>query len=179
MTTTLNPLSDFWTSQKDGKRLEERFAVMAKAAQFRKDKGRIKAVNENLMKITLGEESATEDMVDKVAGVWRIQNEFSDEIMRIRDKDMILLNKINRVENTLFEFWSAKIVGYNCYGPFVSSNNQADCIVAKYETDDGVYWGYGTTLEEARAFLGLKLYDEYKDLINSVACRNKLQNQKK
>jgi len=74
----------------------------------------------------------------------------------------------------LFEYWTAKNVGYNCYGPFSLQGDGFDYIVAKYETDDGVYWGYGETIEKARAFLGLKLYDEYKHLINSVACKKKL-----
>ena len=110
-----------------------------------------------------------------IAGMWRIQETFRHKITRVRDKDMVLLSKLNRIENTLFEFWTAKVVGYNAYGPFISVAEKPDYIVAKYETDNATHWGYGRTLEEARAFLGLKLFDEYKDLINSVACRNKLK----
>lgn len=174
MITTLNPLSDFWVSQKDGKRMEECYANIIKRVQFINDVYKKKAINEHLKEITLGENGATEDKVDRIAGVWRIQRNFPYKITHVRDKDFILLNKINRIENTLFEFWNAKSVGYNCYGPFVSKGDTYDYIVAKYETDNGTYWGYGHTLESARAFLGLKLYDEYKELINSVACRKKL-----
>ncbi len=109
-----------------------------------------------------------------VAGNWRVQSSLLEPIIHVRDKDMMVLKKLDRVENTYFEFYSAKIVGYNCYGPIVSAGDNPDYIVAKYETDSGVFLGYGKTIEEARAYLGVKLYDEYKDLINSVACKKKL-----
>ena len=64
------------------------------------------------------------------------------------------------------------MVGLNCYGRFIVGGPEV--IVAKYDTDRGTYWSYGPTLEQARAFLGIKLYDEYMDLIHSVACKNKL-----
>lgn len=108
-----------------------------------------------------------------VAGVWRVQDKFPHEITRVRDQDMVLIKKLNRVENTLFEFWSAKVVGYNCYGPFIIDCSQTDYIVAKYDTDYGTRWGYGRTIEDARAYLGIKMYDEYKDVINAIACKNK------
>ena len=108
-----------------------------------------------------------------VAGLWRIQNKCQYKITRVRDKDMVLIKKLDRVENTLFEFWSAKMVNYNCYGPFVIDCERANYVVARYETDKETYLGYGTTIEAARAYLGLKLYDEYKDVINAIACKNK------
>ena len=51
--------------------------------------------------------------------------------------------------------------------------------VAKYTTDQGTYWSYGNTIEQARAFLGIKLYDEYMDLIHTHACKNQFAHQKK
>ena len=86
-----------------------------------------------------------------------------------------LIKKLDRVENTLFEFWSAKMVNYNCYGPFVIDCERANYVVARYETDKETYMGYGTSIEAARAYLGLKLYDEYKDVINAIACKNKVK----
>ena len=71
-------------------------------------------------------------------------------------------------EKTLFEFYRAAVVGENCYGRYLTDTSY---IVAKYTTDDGEFWGYGSTIEQARAFLGVKLYDEYKDLIHQHACR--------
>lgn len=108
-----------------------------------------------------------------VAGFWRVQNILTKPIVHVRDKDMVFLAKLDRQENTLFEFYSAKQVGYNCYGPFVSEGNKPDYIVARYDTDNGTFFGYGKTIEEARAYLGLKLYDEYKDVINAIACQKK------
>ena len=115
-----------------------------------------------------------------VAGLWRIQDKCHHTITRIRDKDMFLLNKLNRVENTLFTFWNAKEVVFNCYGVIGmdGKNIEPDYIVATYETDDGILSGYGKTLEGARAFLGLLLYDKYKDLIHESICAKKLQNTK-
>ena len=110
-----------------------------------------------------------------VAGLWRVQEELPLPITRIRDKDMILTKKIDHTETTLFDFYRGKEVKYNCYGPFVISDNQYDYIVSKYDTDKGTYWAYGKTIEQARAFMGIKLYDEYKDVINTIACRNKLK----
>ena len=111
-----------------------------------------------------------------VAGHWRVQVVFPYKITNVRGQDMALINKKNRAEGTLFEYWNAKLVAYNCYGPFVSKDAKPDYIVAQYETDNGVLWGYGKTLEDARAYLGLKVYDEYKDIVHRIACRNKLKN---
>lgn len=170
-----NPLSDFWAA-KDGQKLTQLEANGVFIVHFLHDmeKG-VYAFDRNLNKIKLGDLGAEHDKVDKIGGCWRIQNQFPYKITRIRDKDMVLMKKLNRVENTLFEFWEAKLVGYNCYGPFVFENNEVDYIVAKYETDNATYWGYGKTLESARAYLGIKIYDEYKDIIHAVACKNKMK----
>lgn len=108
-------------------------------------------------------------------GLWRIQNVFPHKITTVRDQDMVLMKRLDRQESTLFEYWYAKLVGYNCYGPFINPGPQHDYIVAKYETDDSVLYGYGTTLESARAYLGLKLYDKYKDMIHKIECKQKLK----
>ncbi|MBR4475814.1 MAG: hypothetical protein IKP05_04025 [Alphaproteobacteria bacterium] len=110
-----------------------------------------------------------------VGGLWRIQEELPLPITRIRDKDMILTKKIDHTETTLFEFFRGKEVKYNCYGPFVIQDDKYDYIVAKYETDKKTYWSYGKSIEQARAFMGIKMYDEYKDVINTIACKNKLR----
>ena len=110
-----------------------------------------------------------------VAGLWRIQEELPLPITRIRDNDMILTKKIDHTETTLFEFFRGKEVKYNCYGPFVIQDDKYDYIVAKYETDKKTYWSYGKSIEQARAFMGIKMYDEYKDVINTIACKNKLR----
>lgn len=104
-----------------------------------------------------------------IGGLWRVQIDFPYEITCVRKVDMVLLKKKNRVEDTLFEFWDAKHVGYNCYGPYISGGTEPEYIVAKYQAGNTMYWGYGKTLEEARAYLGLKVYDEYKHVIHAIA----------
>nr|MBQ0091256.1 hypothetical protein [Candidatus Enterousia merdequi] len=151
--------------------------VRTKSEAFTKAvQNHIKAIDSNGNMINM--DLLNLDDVAYVSGAWRVQVDFPYKISNIRKRDMVLLEKLNRVENTLFEFWSAKFVGYNCYGPFVSKNEKPDCIVAKYDTDNGAFWGYGETLEKARAFLGLKVYDEYKEVINAIACRQKLRKNK-
>lgn len=106
-----------------------------------------------------------------IAGLWRIQNKFDHKIQMVRGQKFVLLEKINRIEKNLFEFYRGAIVSQNCYGYFIIPG--ADNIVAKYETDDETFWAYGNTLEQARAFMGICLYDKYQDLIHATACKNK------
>jgi len=171
-----NPLSDFWKSPKDGQKLTWDQATAFFITTFLHDLNKgVYAVDKNLNKIKLGDDGATHELVDKVGGLWRVQRKCPYKITRVRDKDMVLIKKLDRVENTLFEFWSAKMVNYNCYGPFVIDCERANYVVARYETDKETYMGYGTSIEAARAYLGLKLYDEYKDVINAIACKNKIK----
>ena len=106
--------------------------------------------------------------VEFIGGLWRLQNPFTYKIQDVRGIEFVLLNKLPHTEKTLFEFYRAAVVGENCYGRYLTDTSY---IVAKYTTDDGEFWGYGSTIEQARAFLGVKLYDEYKDLIHQHACR--------
>lgn len=107
-----------------------------------------------------------------VAGLWRIQNKFNHPIQVVRGEEFVLMDKINRTEKNLFEFYNARMVGQNCYGRFLVGGG--DLIVAKYETDNETFWAYGKTIEQARAFLGIRLYDKYQDLIHAAACKNKI-----
>ena len=115
--------------------------------------------------------------VEFVAGLWRVQNPFSHKIQVVRDKELVLGERLTHTERIPFEYWQAYVVDENCFGKYISSI--PNLIVAKYTTDRGTYWSYGNTIEQARAFLGIKLFDEYMDLIHSVACRNALARQKK
>lgn len=112
------------------------------------------------------------DDVEFISGAWRVQNKFPHKIQEVRGEEFVLTEKLNRTEKNLFDFYRARMVGLNCYGRFIVGGPEV--IVAKYDTDRDTYWSYGPTLEQARAFLGIKLYDEYMDLIHSVACKNKL-----
>ncbi|MFQ6778391.1 MAG: hypothetical protein ACLRFI_03830 [Alphaproteobacteria bacterium] len=110
------------------------------------------------------------DRVEFIAGLWRVQNKLDVTKQHVRDKDFILGRRLDVHEKNKFDFYDAAMVEYNCYGLLQFGSRY---IVAKYETDKGTYWSYGTTVEQARAFLGIRLYDEYMDLIHSVACKNK------
>ncbi len=107
--------------------------------------------------------------VEYVAGLWRVQDPFPYITQTVRDREVVLMKKLPHTERIPFEYYSACLIGENCYGRFL--NKYVGVIVAKYETDDGVYWGYGATIEQARAFLGIKLFDQYMDLIHGVACK--------
>ena len=119
------------------------------------------------------------DLVDVefVAGLWRVQDYFPHKVQQVRDKNVVLADKLSHTERIPFEYWRAYTVSENCYGKYLSA--QPDLIVAKYQTDEGVYWGYGSTIEQARAFLGIKLFDQYMDLIHAAACHSQKNKQKK
>ena len=163
----MNSLSDFFIA-KDGTRIPEDRAQIAKIGAFCRDVYKAKAVTANGRKITLGKRGAKLENVDKVAGLWRIQTKFPHKITRVRDKDVVLIKKSKQKDSTNFKYWEAKVVGYNCHGPFIFSGEKPDLIVARYDTDDGPLWGYGATIEAARAFLGLKIWDKYKDVIHAA-----------
>ncbi len=105
------------------------------------------------------------NQIEFIGGLWRVQNETTYEIKQIRDRKLILGNRLPHHERTLFEFYSAMTPAFNCYGLIC---NKFDVVVAKYTTASGTFWGYGRTIEEARAFLGIKLYDAHQELINNV-----------
>lgn len=104
--------------------------------------------------------------VEFIGGLWRVQDAFSHKVRRVRDIDIVLADKLPHTERIPFEYWRAYRVSENCYGRYLSP--KPDIIVAKYETEDGAYWGYGSSIEQARAFLGIKLFDQYMDLIHTA-----------
>ena len=110
--------------------------------------------------------------VEFIGGLWRVQNRFPYRVQRVRDRDFVLLERLPRQEKNHFEFYSATPVTWGAFGAFITRDKHTNFVVAKYVTAKGVYWSYGRTIEQARAFLGIRLYDEYQDLIHSVACEN-------
>ncbi len=102
-----------------------------------------------------------------IGGLWRIQRDFKEPITIVRDKEFVIRNRLPNQEKNHFEYYMADMVGENCYGKYVMSAG-AKYIVAKYDTKNGTYWSYGNSIEQARAFLGIKLYDEYMDLIHNA-----------
>lgn len=164
-----NPLAEYYNEKKSK---SENVAAKRVAYNAALDSNAY-AIDETFNKIPLGAPGAEFNDVELVGGVWRIQRAFDKKITNVRDRQFVLLDKLPHVERTLFEFYRASHIGINCYGPFCSGI--ADYIVAKYETDNGTYWSYGRSVEEARAFMGIKMYDEYMYLINSVARANSLK----
>ena len=108
--------------------------------------------------------------VEYIGGLWRVQDKFPHKIQDVRGEPFVLLERVPRNERNHFDFYRAARVGFNCYGPYLVGGPTQ--IVAKYTTDAQTYWAYGATVEQARAFLGIRLYDEYMDLIHSVACKS-------
>lgn len=116
------------------------------------------------------------DDVEFIAGMWRVQDKNQYNIIHIRDKEMILGPRIQHTESTHFEYYKVSVLAYNCYGPLKPAFIY---VAAKYDTDKGTYLSYGKTIAEARAFLGIALFDEYKELIHNEACKNSLQKTRK
>ena len=102
--------------------------------------------------------------LEHVAGLWRVQNEFPYEIEIVRKKAFVIGDKLPHAERTHFEFYKAYSVNENCYDKYIGE--KPDYIVAKYPTNRGVYSAYGRTIEDVRAYLGIKLYDEFQDVIH-------------
>lgn len=168
-----NTLAEYYNKNKT----ESENVAAKRAAYNRALDSHAYAMDEKFNKIPVGAPGAEFNDVELVGGVWRIQTKFNHEITPVRDRHFVLLNRLPHQERTLFEFYNASHIGFNCYGAFCSGI--ADYIVAKYETDNGTYWSYGRSVEEARAFMGIKMYDEYMYLINSVARKNMLAGRKK
>ncbi len=115
--------------------------------------------------VPLGAIGAEFNDVEYIGGLWRVQKVFPYEITDVRGRQFVLLKKLPHTEKTRFEFYSAAGVIWGANG--ASANiNKPDWIVAKYETPHGIYMAYGQTIEQA---LGIKMYDEYQDLIHSAA----------
>ena len=109
-----------------------------------------------------------------VGGLWRMQQtRYKYNITPVRDKKFILGEKIEHSEKNLFEYYRAAEVFENCYGLI---QPRFDYIVAKYETDNGPMWSYGTTIEQARAFLGIALFDKHIKMIHSAEHTNTEKN---
>lgn len=153
--TITNPLSQFET-------------VAEKRAEYNNDldSGALAYIDYN-KSVKLGTPGAEFNDVDFIGGLWRVQRPFNREITRVRDRDFILGEKLPHKEHTKFDFFKAYMVTTNCYGRFVFENkDRYDFIVAKYKNNRGTFWAYGKTIADARAFLAIRIYDLYQDLID-------------
>lgn len=143
-----NPMEEFKT-QEEKKRA---YDLACKNNEF--------AYDCNLKKIPLKKLSLLQ--VAYVGGAWRVQKEFPYKITNVRKKQMILLEKLpmptqwDKEEEIVY--YKAAELCCNCYGFYIFDFSHY--IVAKRETKNkGVLWGYGKTIESARAFLMLKEVD--------------------
>ena len=110
-----------------------------------------------------------------IAGAWRVQNVRGGlNVQVVRDKKFILGEILNIHEKNKFEYYRAAEYYENCYGVMEPVYSY---VVAKYDTDNGPIWGYGTSVEQARAFLGIALFDANIRIIHA-ASRSKLDKQK-
>ena len=115
--------------------------------------------------IPLGGPGAEFNDVEFIAGLWRVQKKFPYEITKVRNKEFVLGDKLPHQEHTHFEFYPATSVVWGGNGPSADVEHP-DWVVAKYETARGTYWSYGRNIAEARAYLGIELYDKHQDLIH-------------
>lgn len=116
--------------------------------------------------VPLGSPGADFNDVEFIAGLWRVQKKFPYEITNVRDREFVLVKKLPHHERTKFDFYAAAAVTWGGNGGSADIAHP-DWVVARYKTNRGIYMAYGRTIEQARAFLGIKLYDEYQDLIDA------------
>ena len=110
-----------------------------------------------------------------IAGAWRIQNvRVGLNVQVVRDKKFILGEMLDTNEKNKFGYYRAAEYCENCYGVMEPVYSY---VVAKYDTDNGPIWGYGTSVEQARAFLGIALFDANIRIIHA-ASRSGLDKQK-
>ena len=107
--------------------------------------------------------------VEFIGGLWRLQDPIPEKIYLIRDKESVLGEKLKE-ESNHFEYYKAMPVGWNCYGLIMWDY---DYIVAIYDTKRGKFCSYGRSREQARAFLGIKLYEVFSGLINEQLQKQK------
>ena len=101
-----------------------------------------------------------------VAGLWRLQNACCQyNVIDVRGKKFILGDRIEHSEKNLFEYYCAAAFSENCYGVTQPIYNY---VVAKYDTDNGPIWSYGMSIEQARAFLGIALFDKHIEMIHAT-----------
>ena len=123
------------------------------------------AYDENMHKFLLRDVPV--HRVEYIGGAWRVQRIFNKKITEVRGQKFVLGTKIDKQEKNKFDYYNAYSVCENCYGLYIIDGVNS-YIVAKYDTDNGPIWGYGNTIEQARAFLGIALFDKHIDLIHAA-----------
>lgn len=106
------------------------------------------------------------DKVEYISGAWRVQRCFPYYIQTVRNREFVLGDRLSaeelkQFEIKFFKYYRAALVTEGAYGYF---KTDYDYIVANC----GKYWSYGTGVTQARAFLAVKVLDEYTKNIYSA-----------
>jgi len=159
-----NPLAEYYDKNKTD---EQNTAEKRVAYNRALDSGAV-AYTGFKQTVPLGSPGAEFNDVELVAGLWRVQKKFPYEITNVRNRQFVLVEKLPRSEKNKFEYYLAAAATWGGTGCSADVEHP-DWIVAKYETPRGTFMSYGQTIEQARAFLAISIYDEYQDLIHSTA----------
>lgn len=135
---------------------EQHYAAYCKAVQNNEF-----AVDQDLSKIPL--QNLKYNQVEFIAGFWRVQKPHNYKIQTVRDKVMIIHEKMDHKESTDFTFYRASEFTWNCYQILPTTKYIAAELFGE--------WGYGKTIEDARAFLGIKMYTKHQKLIHEMERR--------
>mgnify|MGYP007069881901 CR=1 FL=1 len=157
-----NPLAEYYNPKKSNK---ENAAAKRIAYNNALDAGAVAYIGFNEYEPL---ENFDFNDVEKTGGLWRVQHKIPYEITDVRDRQFVLVKKLPYAERTRFDFYAAASVVWGGAGASADIAHPS-WIVARYETPRGTYMSYGQTIEQARAFLGIRLYDEYQDLIHNAA----------
>lgn len=138
--------------------------------------------------VSLGSNGATFNEVDLLGGIWRVQKPFDArgyEMVEIYDNKnnknlrFVLLKQLDRQEHTNFVYYSAASVGWGAFG--LNSDFEPDYIIAKYDTNRGLFYSYRCVLTDkdalanARAHLAGKVLAVYQDLIDAEIQKSRIQ----
>ena len=167
----VNELAPYYAKAKDKEKQSEqdKLNVAAKRVAYNRalDDGAVAYVGFK-QAVPLGSPGAEFNDVEFIGGLWRVQKKFPYKITQVRDRQFVLVKKLPRAEKNKFEYYTAAAAVWSGTG-CSSDVAKPDWIVAKYETPNGVFMSYGQTIEQARAFLAISIYDEYQDLIHNAA----------
>jgi hypothetical protein len=169
-----NELAPYYVKAKDKEKQSEqdKLNVAAKRVAYNRalDDGAVAYVGFK-QAVPLGSPGAEFNDVEFIAGLWRVQKKFPYKITEVRNRQFVLVEKLPRTEKNKFEYYKAAAAVWSGTG-CSADVAKPDWIVAKYETPNGVFMAYGQTIEQARAFLAISIYDECQDLIHNATFAN-------
>ena len=124
--------------------------------------------------ILLGDVDLNKYIVKYIAGLWRVREKpkHSYQITKVHDKDFILGPEIPVKERDDFNFkyYNASLAKYDLFGVLVP---EFKWFVAACHTKQGLMMRYGTSREEARAFLRGAIMDKFSPNIANIVLQKK------